>query len=653
MSRELDRRSFGGQRLTPAREAQLRARATSEGQALAGAPEVRIDQFDAVTGNPAITLGAAPEAKSTHYVERALEHLRGVSGTLGFADTQPAEFTPDPSVQTTSSGATTVHTQQLYKGIPIFQAAQAVHFDPSGAIRGTQGQSVTVEVEHAVAPALRASEATMIAARYVVTPAADDEQETDQFGEPLHTPTITIEGYSPRVLATFPDKPDQPTVIDQGPFGAPIKVSLTWFDLNEADPKLTLAWEVRITMPDYAGRYRVLIDAASGDLLYCHQLVHQLAASGNVFLEDGDGPRQIVAFPPALSTYGIPIPGDLPQGFPDAWVADNLADGNNVYAHLDEDGPTVGGSVLGGEVLFNPANERGNAQRILNLFYYINRIHDYFYLLGFRERDGNFQLENLGRGGLPGDPVDARIYEGFVNGTASTFTPVEGSSPVIRMGLVARTGLHTALDSSVVYHEYTHGVTNRLVGGPLNVRALDAIQSQAMGEGWSDFFACMVNRSTVVGAWVTGQPGGIRGAPYDSNYPAHFGMLGQGRFINIHAAGEIWCAALIELSRVIGQDLTVRLVLDALRLVPANPGFLQGRDFHPLRRRRSCRRWSAERYQVCGGARQDLGRLRPLRHGACRQRAHCVQPQRPYARLQRRASSARCAAHGAAAPRRS
>src|SRR5206468_12093774 len=135
----------------------------------------------------------------------------------------------------------------------------------------------------------------------------------------------------------------------------------------------------------------------------------------------------------------------------------------------------------------------------LNIFYLNCYIHNYFYMLGFRERDGNFQRNNFGRGGGPSDPVDARAYAGPIDKTASMFTPIDGSSPIMRMGLVTSTNNHTALDSSVIFHEFMHGVTNRLIGGPLNVHALDAIQSGGMGEGWGDYDACTINNSIVVG----------------------------------------------------------------------------------------------------------------------------------------------------------
>ncbi len=158
------------------------------------------------------------------------------------------------------------------------------------------------------------------------------------------------------------------------------------------------------------------------------------------------------------------------------------------------------------------------------------------------------------------------------------FTPSDGKRAIMQMGLVTSTGRHTALDSSVVFHEYTHGVTNRLIGGPMNIRPLDAIQSQSMGEGWSDYAACTANSSAVVGAWVVGKPGGIRIAPYDDSYPGHFGKIGADPYTKIHNIGEIWCAALLQMNRNIGANEGLQLVIDALRLTQANPSLLQARD---------------------------------------------------------------------------
>jgi extracellular elastinolytic metalloproteinase len=246
-------------------------------------------------------------------------------------------------------------------------------------------------------------------------------------------------------------------------------------------------------------------------------------------------------------------------------------------------GPSIQGQVQNGVLTFNPANATGADQRVLNIFYYCCFMHDFFYLLGFREADGNFQDDNFGRGGLWGDRVDAQSHPEQIDVIASMATGVDGHSPIMKMGLYAPTNRHSAFDSTIVFHEFTHGVTSRLVGGPQNAGALADPQSAGMSEGWSDYIACIINNTTVVGAWLLNNTGGLRGFPYDSNFPDNFGDLGTGRYAadpasgqpnDPHNVGEIWCATLMEMTRNIGKNLAVQLVVDALKLSTPNPGFL-------------------------------------------------------------------------------
>ncbi len=157
-------------------------------------------------------------------------------------------------------------------------------------------------------------------------------------------------------------------------------------------------------------------------------------------------------------------------------------------------------------------------------------------------------------------------------------TPQDGASPQMNMGLISSTGRHTAFDSSVVFHEFTLGVTNRLVGGRLNARALEAPQSIGMGEGWSDYVACTINNSEVVGDCVSNSPNGIRRYPYTSSFPDNFGDLGTGLYNRVHNIGEIWCATLMEMNRRIGPTLGMQLMVDGLKLTVANPGFIDARN---------------------------------------------------------------------------
>jgi extracellular elastinolytic metalloproteinase len=95
------------------------------------------------------------------------------------------------------------------------------------------------------------------------------------------------------------------------------------------------------------------------------------------------------------------------------------------------------------------------------------------------------------------------------------------------MGLVQCSNRHTALDADVVFHEFTHGLTNRLVGGTRQGHTLDAPQSQGMDEGWSDFFALTIQNffrtpnhqaeRVIIGDWVVNDQTGIRSNPYDDN----------------------------------------------------------------------------------------------------------------------------------------
>ncbi len=614
MSREIDRRDFTQNKVTPARQEALDTLAAGVSEELPGRQRIRIAGWDPVTGNPAAVVTEASPPEKGDYVRRAMEHMQGIRSVLTLNAAESPEYLPDPNVQQTSSGAVAVHLQQYYRQIPIFQASETVRFAPDGALTETAGSSISVTRQYEVDPRLSARAAVLAAAQHIAAPDADELDAVDPFGEPLAPAPVDLAGWEPQVVAAFLDQPEQPTVIAAGPFAENIKASLIWFPLGD---EMRLSWEVILTMPAHQGQYRTLVDAANGEILYCRQLMRSLLggasasgvgtasgaaaapARGSVYLVDGSQPRQLVDFPRPWDSYGLPVPPDLPLPAPDPWVETDATTGNSTFARLGEGGPPYRGQLQAGGLVFDPPDPAGDEQKVLNIFYYNCFMHDFFYLLGFREADGNFQQDNFNRGGAPSDRVDAIAHPGAVWGTANMYTPVDGMHPIMNMGLVTSTGRHTAFDSTVVFHEFMHGVTNRLVGGPMNSRALDAPQSGGMGEGWGDYIACTINNSTVVGAWVVNRQGGIRAFPYTSSFPDHFGMLGSGRHNEVHNIGEIWCAALLEMNRQIGAVLGVQLVVDALKLSPANPSFLEMRDaiLQALDHKRDARQLSAEEHQ--------------------------------------------------------
>jgi extracellular elastinolytic metalloproteinase len=526
--------------------------------------------------------GLVEAAPPGDYVQRALDFVQQGGGERGLLAATPPEYVADPHPQQTSSGAVAVHLQQEYKGIPVFQAAQTVRFAPDGSLQETVGTDVPVSGAALEGmPQLPVQEAVRQAAEYVAAPDPDAEQATSSFGLPLTPPSVDLTDFVPQVTAAFPEKADRPTVLAAGPFGDEIKAGLVWFPLADG---LRLAWDVLLTMPDYAGQYRTLVDATSGEILYCRQLIHSLLAQGNVFRRDGASERQMTPFPRLQTAYNVRPVIPPPDGFPDSWVAADRTEGNCVVAQVGDTGqPLIADTDQHGMPTFNPPDKQGNEQKMLNAFYYNCYIHDYFYLLGFREADGNFQADNFGRGGTPGDPVSARIYNDARWGmVARMITPVDGHSSIMEVGQWPSNGgqpaRHAAFDAGIIFHEFSHGVTNRLVGGRVNTHALDEPQSSGMGEGWGDYFACTINGTTVVGAWLTGRAGGIRRNAYDSRFPDRFDQVGTGKYNEAHEIGEIWCATLMEMNRNIGADLAVQLVVDALKLSPANPSFLNMRD---------------------------------------------------------------------------
>src|SRR5262249_13030839 len=241
-------------------------------------------------------------AVSGDYVMRALEHVQAISPALGLMGQAP-EFIVDAHVQETSSGAKAVNLQQRYKGIPIFQAVLTVRFAPNGAIEDTVGSAISQGVDAAVAAVaarLSVEEGVLAAARHVAEPAPDEYGTVDQFGQPFTPPRVDITGFEPTVRATFGNTPERSTVLEAGPFGADIMATLMWFPMSNG---LVLGWSTMLTMPRHEGQYYTIVNAETGETLYCHQMIQFVAAQGNVYTVDGGSPRQMIHFPRPINDY--------------------------------------------------------------------------------------------------------------------------------------------------------------------------------------------------------------------------------------------------------------------------------------------------------------------------------------------------------------
>jgi len=139
-----------------------------------------------------------------------------------------------------------------------------------------------------------------------------------------------------------------------------------------------------------------------------------------------------------------------------------------------------------------PPDERDPAlnAKIAQAFYAANWLHDYFYQAGFDELAGNAQQSNLGRGGVACDPLI--VHAGFLS--TFTFPGSEGVSPVLDMGLNARSASRrdSAMDFSVLAHEWGHYLIGRLAGGTSWTDGLGNMQGLALHEGIADFVGILV-----------------------------------------------------------------------------------------------------------------------------------------------------------------
>ena len=220
---------------------------------------------------------------------------------------------------------------------------------------------------------------------------------------------------------------------------------------------------------------------------------------------------------------------------------------------------------------------------IANLFAMHNRMHDWSYRLGFTENNFNLQRHNFGRGGREGDPEQGNAQAGGRVGGPPTFvardnanqiTPPDGVAPITNMFLwqPIAGGFYAPCvdgdyDMSVIGHEYTHAISNRMVAGP--DQRLVGAQANAMGESWSDLVAMEIlneygsvpiadENRYAIGTYVTGdKQAGIRNYGMNAS-PLNYSDIGYDiTGVQVHADGEIWSAT----NFAIRQALTLKYAL--------------------------------------------------------------------------------------------
>jgi hypothetical protein len=260
-------------------------------------------------------------------------------------------------------------------------------------------------------------------------------------------------------------------------------------------------------------------------------------------------------------------------------------------------------------------------QDVTNAFYLASNFHDWLAKppISFTPAAGSFDAAG-------GDPVLLNALDGAATGAdggpdanhvnnANMATPPDGTPPTMQMYLFHAPGAtdeqdgyvpsSSGNDASILYHEYGHGLSNRLVVDATGNSTLNSIQAGAMGEAWSDFYAMDylvahgLEKDTVA-------PGEVQEGKYVSHgelfrtqaidcrvkakAPTCVAADGsQGGYTygdfptiggapQVHASGELWAQTLWDLRERFGRGYAVSLITRAMELAPADPTMLDMRN---------------------------------------------------------------------------
>jgi len=130
------------------------------------------------------------------------------------------------------------------------------------------------------------------------------------------------------------------------------------------------------------------------------------------------------------------------------------------------------------------------------------------------------------------------------------------------------------VDADIVFHEYGHGLTQRMIGG------MGGPMAGAIGEGASDTTAFLINDDDIVGEYSFGNPLGIRRQPY-ATFVGSYKTSVTGT--EVHNDGELYAAIMFRVrNNYLAAGLTVSDVqenwVNGFNFTPSTPAYEHMRD---------------------------------------------------------------------------
>jgi hypothetical protein len=540
---------------------------------------------------------------SSEPIDIAINYLKAKAADFGATANDFNHYFLTNQYTDAHNGVTHIYLQQKFNGLPVADAHANVHITSRGEVlsaganfvRNLANNNAPVPVQPAITALNALATVGIKMNRYVYN--VSDVQ--------------VIGGQSQKVIFSGPEI----SALSNDPITAELH-----YVPKPDGVGVEVAWKITAQYTDGTHWFEASVGAQA------NQRVNQIirlsdyvdSASYHVYprpVQDPlDGFQQVDINPqdPIASPYGWHDYNGIPG--PDTFETR----GNNVSAQEDINGDNQGG-VRPIDLNHNynfpvilpapPANYV--IASITNVFYWANISHDVAFHYGFDEQSGNFQVVNYSNVGEDNDAVIADAQDGGVPNNANMGTPPDGLPPRLQMGVFTLTNppRDSSLDGSIISHEYAHGISNRLTGGPANSTALDALQSGGMGEGWSDWWSLVLTQKPgdtrdtpqEFGQWVLGGFG-VRRFPYSYDMTVNgltlddfngFDPITGFPNSEVHNAGEIWAQVLWDLHWDMidrygydpdlyygegGNNLAMQLIFDGMKLQPANPSFLEARD---------------------------------------------------------------------------
>ena len=561
--------------------------------------------FDPATGTPSNLASddgylTGPSTASPSSI--VLDYVSSHAADLGLSSADMSTFKLRTSY-TDPIGVTHLSWEQVARGIPAFGNGLRAHVDKSGRLIALQGSPIAG-----------------LASKAGAAPDAPSLSPTSA----RSTATRDVGGESPSASATGGKSATKSTTWSNGD-----KASLVWFVSGSG---VKLGWSTYTQSNARSGSprtYTHVIDSATGRVLYRNNLVDSDKGDAYVYgnypgATYGGKAKKVNFYSEKWLSKSAPwLQGKDAYVFSDV-NADDIAQaseegklpaGTKLHRFSKSVDPLCKSHVCTWDPNTPESWTKNMTADSANAFYLASTFHDYLARkpFGFTASAGNFEESG-------GDPVLLQTLDGADTDSglpdlnhidnADMATPPDGTPPTMQMYLWHVPGTTDdeepyvptsgAFDASILLHEYTHGLSGRLVVDPTGNSTLNSIQAGAMGEAWSDYYAedYLVHKGLVIdhskdgdileGKYVTAGEG-IRSEAQDctvhkvsTRCPAGGYTYGDfptiGGSPEVHASGEVWAQTLWDIRKKLGHSRAGTLITQAMQLSPEDPTMLDMRN---------------------------------------------------------------------------